>query len=114
MKRKRGKKSLLFWGLGFVLLPFTSVSMLHLQDSFLVYRAAQERMESADNEKGYVETQLENLHMHTQKQVYDPGNTDTAKIEKLKKIEVRGAGLSPNENRPFSKNEMRFNVIEQE
>lgn len=97
-----------------MLLLFTAVSVLHLQKSFFVYRAAQERLESAYNEKAYVEAQLERLQTHTQKQLYDSESTGTAQEGKLKKIELRGVDLSPNENRPFSKNEMRFNIIEQE
>ncbi len=114
MKRKKGKKLFLFWGLGFVLLLFTSVSILHLQKSFFVYRAAQERLKSTHNEKTYVEAQLENLQTHTQKQMYDSENTGTTAVDRLKKIELRGVELSPNKNKPFSKNEIRFNVIEQE
>ena len=114
MKRKKGKKLLLFWGFGFVLLLFTLVSVLHLQKSFFVYRAAQGRMESAHNEKTYVEKQLEDLQTQAQKQAYDSANTDTAIVGNLKKIELRGVELSPNKNSPFSKSEMRFNVIEQE
>ena len=114
MKRKKGKKLFLFWGLGFVLLLFASVSVLHLQKSFFVYRTAQGRMESAYSEKAYVEKQLEDLQTQAQKQAYDSESTETAIVGNLKKIELRGVELSPNKNSPFSKNEMRFNVIEQE
>ena len=114
MKRRKNKKSFLFLGLVFVLLPFALVSMLHLQKTFFVYRAAQGRLESAYNEKEYVKTHLENLQTNKQKQVYDSENQNRADTGKLKKIEVRGAESSPNKNRPFSKNEMRFSVIEQE
>ena len=97
-----------------MLLLFTSVSVLHLQKSFFVYQATQGNLESAYSEKAYVETQLENLQTHTQKQMYDSENTGAATEGRLKKIELRGVELSPNKNRPFSKSEMRFNVIEQE
>ena len=114
MKRKKGKKSLVLWGLGFVLLLFTTISILHLQKSFFVYQAAQGRLESAYSEKTYVEAQMESLQTHTQKQIFDSEKTDAVEEGRLKKIELRGVELSPNKNRPFSKNEMRFNVIEQE
>ena len=114
MKKRKGKKPLLFWGLGFVLVLFASVSALHLQKSFFVYRAAQERLENTYSEKIYVEAQLESLQTHTQKQMYDSENTGATTEGRLKKIELRGADLSPNKNSPFSKSETRFNVIEQE
>ena len=88
--------------------------MLHLQKSFFVYQAARSRLESAHNEKVYVETQMESLQTRTQKQMYNSEKTGAAEEGRLKKIELRGVDLSPNENRPFSKSEMRFNVIEQE
>lgn len=113
MKRKR-KKSFLLWGIGILLLLFASLSAIHLQKSFFVYKAAQERRDKAHSEKYYVERQLNDMRTHAQKRQYDSENTDIAKKEgKLKKIEVRGVTLSPEKNRPFSKSEEQFNVIEQ-
>ena len=114
MKKKKGKKSFLLWGLGFLLLLFTLVSVTHLRKSFFVYKAAQERRDSTHSEKVYVEAQLEDLRIHTQKKLYDSENTGIPAEGRLKKIELRGVELSPDKNTPFSKSEVRFNVIEQE
>ena len=114
MKRKR-KKSFLLWGIGILLLLFALLSATHLQKSFAVYKTAQERRDKAYSEKHYVERQLEDMRTHAQKRQYDSKNTGIAKKEdKLKKIELRGVTLSPDKNRPFSKSEEQFNVIEQE
>ena len=88
--------------------------MPHLQKSFYVYKAAQERKDKAQSEKEYVETQLEDARTHTKKRQYDSENIGKTEESKLKKIELRGVTLSPEKNTPFSKNEVRFNVIEQE
>ncbi len=114
MKRKK-KKSSLLWGIGILLLLFASLSAAHLQKSFAVYKAAQGRRDKAHSEKYYVERQLDDMRTHAQKRQYDSENTDISKREdKLKKIEIRGVTLSPEKNRPFSKNEEQFSIIEQE
>ena len=115
MKRRKRKKTFLLQGIGILLILFALLSATHLRKSFYVYKAAQERKDSAHSEKKYVEAQLEDMRTHAQKRQYDSENTGTAKKEdKLKKIELRGVTLSPEKNRPFSKNEEQFNIIEQE
>ena len=97
-----------------LLILFASLSAIHIQKSFAVYKAAQERRDKAYSEKHYVERQLDDMRTHAQKRQYDSENTDITKREdKLKKIEIRGVTLSPKKNRPFSKSEEQFNVIEQ-
>ncbi|MCY4577068.1 MAG: hypothetical protein OXB96_01370 [Candidatus Kaiserbacteria bacterium] len=114
MQRKKRKKSFLLWGITFLLFLFALLSATHLKKSFYVYKAAQERQKNAYGEKAYVEAQLEDLRTHTQKKQYDSEYTSTATEGNLKKIELRGVSLSPEKNRPFSKSEEQFSVIEQE
>ena len=114
MKRKKSKILFILKGLALLLILFAVLSAVHLQKSFYVYRAAQERRDRAHNEKAYVETHLEDLRTHTQKKQYDSEDTGITKEYKLKKIELRGVELSPDRNTPFSKSEVRFNIIEQE
>ena len=84
-----------------------------MQKAFFIYTVAKERRDNANFRKQYVEKQLKDLQALTAKRRYDYERTGLTKGDKLKKIELRGVDLSPEKNRPFSKNEMRFNVIEQ-
>lgn len=113
MKRKKSKKSFLFLGIIILLLFLSSLSLLHMRESFYLYRVAKESRNDARLEKEYVQRQLDDMRTYILKKRYDSEGRNFAREKKFKKIDLRGVELSPDKNRPFSKSEVRFNVIEQ-
>ena len=63
MKRRKGKRPVALWGSGVLLLLFffTVPSLLHIQESFYVYKTAKQIQEDAYLEREYVKKQLEDL-----------------------------------------------------
>ena len=92
---------------------FGLLSLLHIPQSSYLHKMAKQRLNDAHLEKEYVRKQLENLQTYMLKKRHSPKRDNPIEKEKFKKIELRGTDLSPKKNRPFSRNEMRFNVIEQ-
>lgn len=97
-----------------VLLFFALLSLFHVRRSFGVYESAKMLRDSVFLERAYVDRQLEDLRAYALRREYDFEQTGRVRPESLRKIEIRGADLSPENNRPFSESEVEFAIIEQE
>ena len=80
--------------------------------SYDFYRESRVQRLEAETERGYVEDQLENLEINLMRKKHDAEFIGPAGEENLNRIDVRGVGPSPEPDRVFSEDDMRFTVIE--
>ena len=95
------------------LLFFAVMSFFSLSDSFASYRLTKEYADHALLERSYVEQQLHDVRAHSVRRGYDIEEVGILEVTSLNRIDLRGVGLNPGENRPFSPSEVDFTVLEQ-
>lgn len=99
----------------FFLVSFVATaSFFSVRDSFVSYRQAREYADHARLERSYVEQQLLDVKTFSTRQGYDIERIGVLEMTSLSRIDLRGVGLNPGENRPFSPNEVDFTVLEQQ
>ena len=80
--------------------------------SYTFYRASKDHLLRTETERRYVADQLENLQINLLRKTHGAESTGPEAEENLNRIDLRGVGPSPEPDRVFSGDDMRFTVIE--